>query len=87
LNIAFGYGAEGMLYGESNPNNQFTQDPYRQFYLSLDVDLTKIKNVILRVDFNVPIDQNFIIQDFTRINRSRETIEKLHKNNCKIFFI
>jgi len=43
LNIAFGYGAEGMLYGESNPNNQFTQDPYRQFYLSLDVDLTKIK--------------------------------------------
>ena len=43
LNLAFGYGAEGMLYGESNPNNQFSQDPYRQFYLSLDVDLTKIK--------------------------------------------
>ena len=45
-----------------------------------NLDFTKIKNVILRVDFNVPIDQNFIIQDFTRINRSRETIEKLHKN-------
>lgn len=43
LNVAFGYGAEGMLYGESNPNNQFSQDPYRLFYLSLDVDLTKIK--------------------------------------------
>lgn len=43
LNVAFGYGAEGMLYGESNPNNLFSQDPYRQFYLSLDLDLTKIK--------------------------------------------
>ena len=52
-----------------------------------NLDLTKIKNVILRVDFNVPIDQNFIIQDFTRINRSRETIEKLHKNNCKILLL
>lgn len=43
LNIAFGFGAEGMLYGEDLPTNQFTQNPYRQFYLSLDVDLTKIK--------------------------------------------
>ena len=43
-----------------------------------NLDFTEIKNVILRVDFNVPIDQNFIIQDFTRISRSRETIEKLH---------
>ena len=52
-----------------------------------NLDFTKIKNVILRVDFNVPIDQNFIIQDFTRINRSRETIEKLHTNNCKILLL
>lgn len=43
LNVAVGYGAEGMLYGENNPNNRFTQNPYRQFYLSFDVDLTKIK--------------------------------------------
>lgn len=43
LNIAIGYGAEGMLYGEDLPTNQFSQNPYRQFYLSLDVDLTKIK--------------------------------------------
>jgi uncharacterized protein YfiM (DUF2279 family) len=42
LNVAFGYGAEGMLYG-TTPNNLVSQDPYRQFYLSLDVDLTKIK--------------------------------------------
>ena len=52
-----------------------------------NLDLTKIKNVILRVDFNVPIDQNFIIQDFTRISRSRETIEKLHTNKCKILIL
>jgi len=43
LNIAFGVGAEGMLYGKDLPTNQFVQNPYRQFYLSLDVDLTKIK--------------------------------------------
>jgi uncharacterized protein YfiM (DUF2279 family) len=43
LNVAFGYGAEGMLYGEAKSSNQIAQNPYRQFYLSLDVDLTKIK--------------------------------------------
>lgn len=43
LNIAFGYGAEGMLYGENLPTNTLQQNPYRQFYLSFDVDLTKIK--------------------------------------------
>jgi len=43
LNIALGYGADGMLYGETNPTNALVQDPYRQFYLSIDLDLTKIK--------------------------------------------
>ncbi len=43
LNIALGYGADGMLYGETNATNAFAQDPYRQFYLSVDLDLTKIK--------------------------------------------
>lgn len=43
LNLAFGYGADGMLYGEDAPTNQFPQNPFRQFYLSLDVDLTKVK--------------------------------------------
>ena len=41
LNIALGYGAEGMLYGNTTTSTLNT--PYRQFYLSLDVDLTKIK--------------------------------------------
>ncbi|MFY0603334.1 MAG: DUF2279 domain-containing protein [Flavobacteriaceae bacterium] len=43
LNIALGYGAEGMLYGKEDATNIFQQNPYRQFYVSLDVDLTKIK--------------------------------------------
>ena len=42
LNLALGYGAEGMLYGENKTTNPIPQDPYRQFYLSLDVDLSKI---------------------------------------------
>jgi hypothetical protein len=41
LNLAFGYGAEGMLSG--NPSSADLVDRYRQFYLSLDVDLTKIQ--------------------------------------------
>lgn len=49
LNIAVGYGAEGMTGGDFNPpyidgnGNQLYFDRYRQFYLSLDVDLTRIK--------------------------------------------
>ena len=46
LNLAVGYGAEGMITG----NDEFTNmiflpesERYRQFYLSLDVDLTKIE--------------------------------------------
>ena len=55
LNVAFGYGAEGMLYGETKPTNPITQDPYRQFYLSLDLDLTKIetKSKLLQSVFSV----------------------------------
>lgn len=48
LNVAFGYGADGLLFGDENnipeeligislPKRQ------RQYYLSLDIDLTKIK--------------------------------------------
>ena len=49
LNIAIGYGAEGMTGGEYNPatyyanGNQISFERYRQYYLSLDVDLTRIK--------------------------------------------
>lgn len=46
LNIAFGYGATGMLAAEDRlTNNIFMPDASRtrQFYLSLDLDLTKIQ--------------------------------------------
>ena len=45
LNVAFGYGADGMLTGENEPLNirYPNQSRIRQFYLSFDVDLTKIR--------------------------------------------
>lgn len=46
FNIAFGYGGEGMLSGNKGTFtsiDNFQDRRYRQFYLSLDVDLSKIK--------------------------------------------
>lgn len=46
LNVAFGYGAKGMINTYSNTVNGIDYPNFirtRQFYLSLDVDLTKIK--------------------------------------------
>lgn len=51
LNVAFGYGAEGMFgavenYGRDKAGNVFDRRDiprYRQYYLSPDIDLTKIK--------------------------------------------
>ena len=60
LNIAAGYGAEGMTgaFDNSTQNNgqpipQFTR--YRKFFLSLDVDLTRIptKSKVLKGIFTV----------------------------------
>ncbi|CAN5915243.1 DUF2279 domain-containing protein [soil metagenome] len=48
LNLAFGYGADGMTGGHANPpminaaGNTITLNRYRQYYLSFDIDLTKI---------------------------------------------
>ncbi|MGV3697183.1 DUF2279 domain-containing protein [Flavobacterium sp.] len=47
LNVAVGYGAEGMITGnEGLVNSVFLPESerYRQFYLSLDIDLTKIES-------------------------------------------
>ncbi|APY07468.1 DUF2279 domain-containing protein [Winogradskyella sp. J14-2] len=43
LNIAFGYGADGMLTGEPNDPLFINQNRTRQYYLSLDIDLSRIK--------------------------------------------
>lgn len=43
LNIAVGYGAQGMVYALDQQNVLNGYDPYRQYYLSIDFDLTSIK--------------------------------------------
>lgn len=47
LNIAFGYGAEGMISGDKDILSSSViipkQNRFRQYYISLDIDLTKIK--------------------------------------------
>lgn len=43
FNIAVGYGANGMLGGQVNPPQYADVPRYQQFYLSFDIDLTKIK--------------------------------------------
>lgn len=58
LNLAFGYGAEGMITGnEAFVNTIFLPESkrYRQFYFSFDADLTKIetKSHFLKTLFSV----------------------------------
>jgi hypothetical protein len=60
LNIAFGYGAEGMTGSFSNAQAQNGQKipafpRYRKFFLSVDVDLTRIptRSPILKGIFNI----------------------------------
>lgn len=61
LNVAVGYGADGMLGGSSNPDVNAegvplpTYDRYRQVYLSFDIDLNRIpvKSPALKTLFSV----------------------------------
>ena len=79
LNVAFGYGADGMLYGETNPTNTFSQDPYRQFYLSIDLDLTKINT-----------NSKFLKTLFSTINFIKipaPTLEYNTKNGFKLHYL
>lgn len=43
LNIAVGYGAEAMVYARDEQNIQNGFDSYRQYYLSVDFDLTAVR--------------------------------------------
>ncbi|NTW31165.1 MAG: DUF2279 domain-containing protein [Bacteroidetes bacterium] len=59
LNVAFGYGAEGMIGGYKNPiiyNGIIMPDfvRYRQFYLSPDIDFSRVKtkSKFLKLFFN-----------------------------------
>lgn len=57
LNVAFGYGAHGMLTGDDDPVDMdfLDQDRIRQYYLSLDIDLSRIKtnSHVLKTLFSV----------------------------------
>lgn len=81
LNLAVGYGAEGMLYGKDAEaiENGVLQNPYRQFYLSLDVDLTKIttKSHFLKTVFSV----------FNTIKIPAPTLQYDDYNGLKAHFI
>ncbi len=67
LNLAFGYGAENMITGNRIENDT----RYRQFYLSLDLDLSKIKtkSKFLKTVFNT---LNFIKIPAPTISYSKE---------------
>ncbi|WP_367179748.1 DUF2279 domain-containing protein [uncultured Psychroserpens sp.] len=79
LNLAFGYGAEGMLTGKNENVDNFliTQNRRRQFYLSLDVDLSRIKtnSRLLRTVFDV---LNVIKVPFPAIEFNGKSGIKLH---------
>jgi hypothetical protein len=61
LNVAFGYGANGMTGGHENPvmtnaqGNTITFSRYRQYYFSFDIDLRKlpVRSRFLRALFTV----------------------------------
>jgi uncharacterized protein YfiM (DUF2279 family) len=43
LNLAIGYGANGMIYGRDYQNREVGLTPKRQYYLALDFDLSAIR--------------------------------------------
>ena len=51
------------------------------------INFQNIKSVGIRVDFNVPIDKNFVITDTTRLLRAAETIKFIKEKDCKILLI
>lgn len=57
LNVALGYGGEGMLSGSKVTDNQLLTniERYRQFYLSLDINLSNLNtnSALLKSIFNV----------------------------------
>ena len=85
LNVAIGYSANGMIGAKSNPSENPQgislphYDRYRQFYLSLDIDLTKIKT-----NSNV---LKILLNTFGFIKLPFPTLEYNKKDNFKFHFI
>ena len=51
----------------------------------IQINFQNIKNVGIRVDFNVPINDSFQITDNTRLIRAKDTIDFVSKNESKNF--
>ncbi|MFV8442854.1 DUF2279 domain-containing protein [Flavobacterium sp. LB2P44] len=82
LNLAIGYGGEGMVTaskGNTHPFLAMSPERFRQFYLSIDVDLTKIKtnSSLLKTVFSV----------FNTVKIPAPTIEFVRFNDVKYHFI
>lgn len=79
LNIAVGYGADGMMFAHNEPVNGVIANKTRkrQFYLSLDVDLSRIetKSHLLRSIFDV---LNVIKVPFPTLEFTDKNDIKLH---------
>ncbi|RXJ50728.1 DUF2279 domain-containing protein [Gelidibacter gilvus] len=79
LNLAVGYSADGMVFAYNEPVNNFVanKNRKRQFYLSLDVDLSRIetKSHILRSVFDV---LNVIKVPFPALEFTDKNSIKLH---------
>lgn len=57
LNLAIGYGAENMIFSRTKTNSLNGFDAYRQYYLSLDINLTRI-----------PVKNKFVKRIFFLLN-------------------
>ena len=53
----------------------------------IQINFQNIKNVGIRVDFNVPITDSFQITDNTRLIRAKDTIDFVFKNESKILLL
>ena len=51
------------------------------------INFNNIKTVGIRVDFNIPVDEHFIVMDNTRLLRARDTINFVKDQNCKILLL
>ena len=53
----------------------------------IQINFQNIRNVGIRVDFNVPISDSFQITDNTRLIRAKDTIDFVSKNESKILLL